>query len=240
MNISPTPFEDIAKINLKEMTKESPLQHFRLSEGIFRKENGFLELAENMDLSHWGVLLRKKLNSINNDFGYALFYYYKGIPDNEWYISSGKQGQRGQYFPHFEEQHHSNLYNFSYFVEIFFLKAFTVYETIGHLLFKLYDFKINRNISFNNAIDKLKDVNYPLYEELNNIKGSQNYKCGNTIRNDIAHNHPPYLIDSGVKKLKGLKGGGVGKYTPSKEIKKAMIGLLKSIKDTLEALERHL
>src|SRR5699024_9781836 len=83
----------------------------------------------------WQMLLRNKLISINNDFGYALFYYYKGIPDDEWYMSPGKQGQSVQYYPHFEDQHYSNLYNFSYFVDIFFLKYITVTETIVHIFY---------------------------------------------------------------------------------------------------------
>src|SRR5699024_12573052 len=149
----------------------------------------------NIDLDHWQMLLRNKLISINNDFGYALFYYYKGIPDDEWYMSPGKQGQSVQYYPHFEDQHYSNLYNFSYFVDIFFLKYFTVYETIDHLLVKLYNFKIKRNISFNNAIIKLKDVNYPLYKQLYNIKNSDNYICRNILRYDIAHIHQQHRFD---------------------------------------------
>src|SRR5699024_866834 len=72
MSIQINPFEDITKINLEEMTKENPLQHFNLSEGIFRKENDLLALSENIDLDHWQMLLRNKLISINNDFGYAL------------------------------------------------------------------------------------------------------------------------------------------------------------------------
>src|SRR5699024_6709435 len=113
---------------LEEMTKENLLQHFNLYEGIFRKENDLLASSADIDVDHWQMLLRNKLISINNDFGYALFYYYKGIPDDEWYMSPGKQGQSVQYYPHFEDQHYSNLYNFSYFVDIFFLKSFTVYE----------------------------------------------------------------------------------------------------------------
>src|SRR5699024_6834433 len=127
--------------------------------------------------------------------------------------------------------------NFSYFVDIFFLKSFTVYETIGHLLFKLYNFKIKRNISFNNAILKLKDVNYPLYKELDSIKNSENYKCGNRMRNDIAHNHPPYRVEAEDRKTKGLTSYDVVKYTTSKKIKKVIIGLLNIIKDTLVTLE---
>src|SRR5690625_5969731 len=130
-------------------------------------------------------------------------------------MEQGKQVQLVQFYPHFEDQHYSNLYNFSYFVDIFFLKSFTVYETIGHLLFKLYNFKIKRNISFNNAILKLKDVNYPLYKELDNIKNSENYKCANSMRNDIAHNHPLHSVDSGCRKSKVLTTFHVRKYITS-------------------------
>src|SRR5699024_12271948 len=115
------------------------------------------------------------LTAIYTVFVFAFFYEYNASSDDEPSISPGNQRQSVQYYPHFEYQHYSNLYNFSYFVDIFFLKSFTVYETIGHLLFKLYNFKIKRNISFNNAILKLKDVNYPLYKELDSIKNSENY-----------------------------------------------------------------
>ncbi|MCK6256828.1 hypothetical protein LCY76_09500 [Fictibacillus sp. KIGAM418] len=60
------------------------------------------------------------------------------------------------------------------------------------------------------------------------------------MRNDIAHNHPPYRIDSGIRKINGIELWGVGKYTTSSEIKAAMIGLLRSIKATFEVLEKHL
>ncbi|MBT2606510.1 hypothetical protein J7E55_26480 [Bacillus sp. ISL-53] len=52
--------------------------------------------------------------------------------------------------------------------------------------------------------------------------------------------HPPYRIDSGISKSEGLVAFGVGKYTTSNEIKKVMIGLLRSIKATFEVLEKHL
>jgi hypothetical protein len=48
--------------------------------------------------------------------------------------------------------------------------------------------------------------------------------------------HPPYRIDSGISKSEGF----MGKYTTSNEIKKVMIGLLRSIKATFEVLEKHL
>ncbi|MED3912804.1 hypothetical protein P4597_27350 [Peribacillus simplex] len=51
---------------------------------------------------------------------------------------------------------------------------------------------------------------------------------------------PPCRIDTGISKSEGLVAFGLGKYTTSNEIKKVMIGLLRSIKATFEVLEKHL
>jgi hypothetical protein len=246
MAIHINPFEDITKVNLGKTTRESPLKNFELPKGMFQKEDGDLfNIPDNWDTQHWERLLNNRLLSIDRNFGYAMFYYYKGIPDNEWYISPGKQGQSVQYFPHFEDKDYSNHYNFAYFVDAFFLQSFTVYETIGHLLFKLFNMNINEDdsrdqISFNNAIFKLKEINRSLYKDLNKVKYSNDFQFGLHMRNDIAHNHPPHEIDSGISKLGGLVGFGVGKYTTSNKIKNVMIGLLRSIKAIFEVLEEHL
>lgn len=245
MTIRINPFEDISEIDFKEATKESPLRDFKLRKGLFQKEEDHFFNLDNWDTKHWETLLQTRLFSVDRNFGYAMFYYYKGIPDDEWFLSPGKKGQSVELYPHFEEKHYSNFYNFTYFVDVFFLQSFTVYETVGHLLFKHFGFEINEDnprdlISFNNAIFKLKEINRPLYKDLNKVKYSDDFKFGVRMRNDIAHNHPPYRIDSGITKLKGIVAFGVGKYTISNEIKKVMIGLLRSIKETLEVLEKHL
>lgn len=243
--ININPFEGITEVDLNKCTKESPLKDFELPKGMFEKEDDHLMNLDNWDTQHWETVLENRLLSVDRNFGYTMFYYYKGIPDDEWYMSPGKNGKSVQYYPHFEEIHYSNFYNFTYFVDTFFLKAYTLYETIGHLLFKLYDFEINEvdprdQVSFNSAIFKLKNVNRALYKDLNKVKYSNDFQIGVKMRNDIAHNHPPYHIDSGIRKSHGVTTFGVGKYTTSSEIKAAMIGLLRSIKATFEVLEKHL
>ncbi|KAB3539387.1 hypothetical protein F9231_09950 [Bacillus safensis] len=240
--ININPFEEITEVNLNECTKESPLKEFELPKGMFQKKDDHFMNIGNWDTQHWEAILENRLLSVNRNFGYTMFYYYKGIPDDEWYMSPGKNGQSVQYYPHFEEQHYSNFYNFTYFVDTFFLKAYTLYETIGHLLFKLYNFEIKEDdlVSFNSAIYRLKNVNRPLYKDLNKVKYSNDFQIGVQMRHDIAHNHPPYRIDSGIRKLHGMVTVGVGNYTTSSEIKAAMIGLLKSIEATFEVLEKHL
>lgn len=239
------PFEEITEVDLNEYTKESPLKDFKLSRGMFEKEDDHLMNLDNWDTQHWETVLNNRFLSVNRNFAYAMFYYYKGIPDEEWFISPGKKGNSVDYFPHYTEQNYSNAFNFHYFVDTFFLKAFTMYETIGHLLFKLYDFPINQDdprnqVSFNSAIFNLKNVNHALYKDLNKVKYSNDFQVGVKMRNDIAHNHPPYHVDSGIRKMDGVTTYGVGNYTTSSEIKIAMIGLLRSFKATFEVLEKHL
>ncbi|WP_421383342.1 Cthe_2314 family HEPN domain-containing protein [Bacillus salacetis] len=243
INISP--FEGITEVDFKECTKESPLKDFELPKGMFQKEDDHFMDLDNWDTQHWERLLENRLLSVERNFGYTMFYYYKGIPDDEWYMSPGKNGQSVQYYPHFDEEHYSNHYNFTYFVDTFFLKSYTLYETIGHLLFKVYNFEIKEDdprdqVSFNSAIFKLKNVNRPLYKDLNKVKYTDDFQIGVKMRNDIAHNYPPYHKDSGIRKINGVEILGVGKYTTSSEIKAAMIGFLRGIKATVKVLDKHL
>lgn len=245
MAIHIRPFEGITEVDIDAFEKENPLHDYDLSKGIspYKSTQPFPQLR-NIDINHWETILKNRLISVNLNFSYCMFYFEKGIPDDEWHISPGKQGQSVQYHPHFENEHYSNFYNFIYFADIFFLKAYTLCETIGHLLFKLYDIKIDENdsrdqISFNSAIFHLKNENRSLNRALNKVKHSTPFQKGVRMRNDIAHNHPPYEITSGVKFTSTGGSFGVGDYTTSKEIKKVMIGFLESIRAIFEALHKH-
>ena len=66
--------------------------------------------------------LEEAIKGHNNKVGdlkitYALcrHYFDKGIPDEPWYISPGKEGQSVQYVPNFEEEHWMRRYWFNHF-----------------------------------------------------------------------------------------------------------------------------
>jgi hypothetical protein len=244
MTIYINPFEDIEEVDVENCSKENPLFYYKLPRGIFKKEGDIIQNLLNFDMEHWENLLNNRLISITNNFAYAMFYYGKGIPDKEWYMSPGLKGQSVQYFPHFKNEHYSNQFNFIYFVDTFFLKSFTVFETIGHLLFKLFNIEVNKDdwndqISFHKAVKKLKEIDLQLHKDLLKIKRSSKFTKGIKMRNDIAHNHPPYQVSSGVKSEVNKFSFGVGEYTTSEDIKNVMIGLLSSIKETFEVLNTH-
>ncbi|MYL65449.1 hypothetical protein GLW07_18990 [Bacillus hwajinpoensis] len=245
MTIYIKPFEGIEKVDIQEHSGENPLFKYELPKDLFTKEGGILQNFKNIDMGHWEHILNSRILSVNTSFAYAMNYYDRGIPDEEWFKSPGKKGKSVQFFPNFEDEHYSNQYNFNYFVDTFFLKAYTIFETIGHLLYKMYEQedyenRSNNFINFKGTIYKIKNDNKPLFVDLVKIKKSDKFKRGTDLRNDIAHNHPPYTISSGVN-IKGRNASyGIGDYVTSSEIKEVMIKFLESIKETIEILHKHL
>lgn len=244
-------FQDI-EMSKEEYFQESPLNNYTLIKNLFKigindeetKESLFIPFL-NLDIGQWEIRLQNKINEINLDFATAMFYFYRGIPDDEWKSSPGKNGLSVEYFPHFEEHHYSNQYSYNYFVQVFFYKAATLYEVIGHLLYKHFELPLNEKrfidkVSYKSAVKKLKAKDEELYETLSKLLSSSGYLEGERIRNDITHNQPAYEIKSIVTFQDGITTIGTGEYTPSKEIKRVMIDYLKSIHQILVILETRL
>lgn len=243
--ISIKPFEDIHQSEGKHL-RESPLYNYNVPEGLFTvKDESLIAAFKGIHTTHRVLELQNKINEVNRDFNMAMFYFYRGIPDDEWKRSPGKDGLSVEYFPNFKEEHFSNQYNFNYFVQIFFYKVTTLYEIIGHLIYNRFSLQINEKnprdkISFTSAISKLKSRDEKLQESLLNIKSSSNFRNGAKMRNDIAHNQPAYEISSFITVKNGLTAFGTGSYTTSKEIKRTMINYLESVRETFECLNQHL
>jgi len=237
-------FEGIEKIDLLKYEEENPLLHLP----DYKHKDIFIGKANKSpimyDIEHWEMILRNHYTSVISNFAYAMHYFYKGIPDDEWMVISESEGSV-EYFPHFKEEHYSNLDNFCHFIDVVFLKAFSIFEAIGHLLYKFFELKLNDKdrrdkVSFRSAVAKLQTVNQPLYKELMKIIKSPKYTRGVKLRNQITHNHPPYTLSSGVNVINGETVYSIPDYTSSKKIKNTMVEILESIKTTLEILERHI
>ena len=50
---------------------------------MFQEEDDHLLNLDNRQTQHWETILENRLLSVDPNFGYAMFYYYKGIPDDE-------------------------------------------------------------------------------------------------------------------------------------------------------------
>lgn len=238
-------FDKIEELDVEilEYLEDNPLlneNHEFLLHGIFKKGGNVSNSHTNIELEHWENLLRTRVASLLFEYGYAMYYFERGIPDEEWFTPPVLKGEDGQKFPLFKNEHYTNYYNFCYFVDNFFLKASTVYETIGHLLYKQFDLPLDEDdwrdqVSFNSAIEKLRRVSPQLYTDLKEVKKSSDFSEGIRMRNDIAHNQPPHGIFIGDTATSELWS-----YTTSNKIKKIMIGLSASIQQTFIVLKNHL
>lgn len=237
-------FEGIEKVDLSKYEEENPLLHLP----HYKHKDIFIGKANKSpimyDIHHWESILRNHYTSVITNFAYAMHYFYKGIPDDEWVVISESEGSV-EYFPHFKDEHYGNLDNFCHFIDVVFLKAFSIFEAIGHLLYKFFELKLNDKnqrdkVSFRSAVVKLQTVDPLLYEELMNIIKSPEYTRGVKLRNQITHNHPPYTLGSGINVINGETVYSIPDYTPSKEIKNTMVEILESIRTTLDVLEKNI
>ena len=64
-----------------------------------------------------------KVGSLNVTYALCRHYFDKGIPDDPWYISPGKDGHSIQYFPLFQDEHWMRLSWFNFFSDAYYLKS---------------------------------------------------------------------------------------------------------------------
>lgn len=188
-----------------------------------------------VDLASWRTEFNNRAFDLINNYVMLKSYFNMGIPDEEWYISPGKNGQSIQYFPHFEEKHHIHHYWFGFYSESYYTRFFSLIDTIYHLTNVKYEFDIDPGLGFNGKVlNELKSIDKDLYDVLQGIKTNDVYGKASDYRNDTIHNYRPNQIDSGYKKEK-LEGGGtkwtmsVGDYTPTTSI-------VKNIEESIEFL----
>lgn len=216
-------------------------------------DNMFFEagtLGESCDIPQ--NIARLRLNELiqehNNKVGslkitYALcrHYYDKGIPDDPWYISPGREGQSVQYFPNFNEEHWMRKYWFNYFTDTFYLKISAVWDSLFEIINEYYCYGLTQDLRFrSNVFKKLKDDNPNLFSLLKTVPDDQLYKDAQKYRTAAAHGtsagevsntvrtkrdvmtEVPEVVDGKVVK-KTIKtalvvSNGVGEYTNAQTI----------------------
>ena len=120
------------------------------------------------DVGPWGFMytiqagdivieLQNKWVDVARSYILLRFYYDIGIPDDEWVLSPGRNGESAEYFPHFEEQNHYTKEWFDYYADAFYFKLFSALDILGHWLNSRYRLGIKqRSVNFNVAVKKLK------------------------------------------------------------------------------------
>lgn len=189
---------------------------------------------QEMELSFWLDEFNQKAFDLANSYVMLVHYYEKGIPDDEWFIKNKKGGY--SFFPHFEEKHHAYFYWFTFYMDGYFTRFFSLIDTVYHLINIKYGFYIEPKLGFGRKVTgKLKISDNSLCTFLEKIRSDESYKKVEMFRNDLTHNYRPTQIDSGIKRVrKGDRvhiSGGLGKYTTSREF-------ITSIEDSIDLMGR--
>jgi hypothetical protein len=180
--------------------------------------------------------LRYKLMGAAKSYVLMSYFFEKGIPDDEAYISPGKRGESVEFFPHFEPIHFEVKDWFDYFSDTFYHKLFSALDMVGHLINLQYELGVKqKEVYFNSVVNKLRTKDLHLYQGLQEIRDDPIYLEANRLRNDIAHNYLPGSTGLSVTREKGdgCEGIklGIRAYTPSSAI-------MSNAQKTVDLLER--
>ena len=194
-------FEYPTEEEWNEISKSHPFEKLIISrENFFIGGKGVENFIKHNITSRWVNYLIGRLFEVRKSFVFMIYYFNKGIPDDEW----KKNGDDGgiEYFtkPMTNRQLHI-MSEFCYYVDIFYYKIFSVFDSLGHLLNEMFSLGlIDNNVNFKSAIKKLKNNNGDLYAELTKIRGNHEFVKANKLRNYFTHYFSPCEIGPGYKK----------------------------------------
>ncbi len=134
-------------------------------------------------------------------------YYDKGIPDDPWYESPGKDGQSIEYMPNFTSQDLLVRYWFSYFYEYVYFKIFSIWDSIYVFINDYYQMGHEQKSGFNRKVtESLKEHRSDICDLFTNISKEYLYKEANKYRNRIIHGTSLNGVTSGFQMKKNYKG----------------------------------
>src|SRR5699024_11396609 len=105
-------------------------------------DNLFLAFS-GIEIEHWKIILSQRNLFLLNSYNAAMYYYDKGIYDEDFLKNSKKINWE-------------NHFNYRYFIESFFLSGCSVLHNVAYLLKVFSDLKLNDKdlISFKHIVEK--------------------------------------------------------------------------------------
>ena len=236
-------FEFPTKDEWRKLEQSYPSKSLEVTEDHFRytafPEGSIERFSAVPEILTWTVHLQNRLIQTRWSYVLLMYYFGKGIPDDEWFISPGKKGESIQYYPHFEKKDYLIKAQFDYYADAFYHKLFSAWDTLGHLLNVVYELEIER-ASFDKAVKKLKPLKPALHAKLTAIIDSTDFQTMREFRHSVTHNHLPGHISSSVRRVSAnLVTFGGGSYTPSAQIKDNVIKSLDLFAQALEAIKEQ-
>ncbi|PMB53706.1 hypothetical protein CEN39_03015 [Fischerella thermalis CCMEE 5201] len=223
-----------------------PINSFNQYSGEINNLEHIEHICTDIELNELTEHLQSRLRDVYISYVMLCFYFDKGIPDGQWFISPGMNGESVQYFPHFTEYdfHVKNLFDF--YADTFYYKLFSVVDTIGHILNIVHNLEIQEP-NLKNVMKELKKKNPDIYKKLMEFKEEPAFKDASKYRNEITHNFLPGVVSgiitsfSDVNALeveKNLTSIGVGKYVPSATIRQNVVDVLYVFVEILDYLKK--
>ncbi|WP_026673623.1 Cthe_2314 family HEPN domain-containing protein [Alkalihalobacterium bogoriense] len=140
-----------------------------------------------------------KVGTLKVSYALCRHYFDKGIPDDPWYISPGKNGESIQYMPEFEPKDWLIRFWFSYFAEATYYKLFSIWDSVVGFINEYYQMGHVEDMRFrNNVMKSLKSQREDIGDFMFNILQEQIYKDANMYRTKIVHGATPMDVSFGI------------------------------------------
>lgn len=162
-------------------------------------EDHFTQLVFNEVIVNYIRQHNNKVGTLKVSFAFCRHYFDKGIPDDPWYISPGKNGESIQYMPEFESKDWLNRFWFSYFAEAVYYKLFSIWDSLVGFINEYYQMGHAEDVRFRmNVMKSLKSQREDIGKFMSNILEEQIYKDANMYRTKIVHGATPIDVSSGI------------------------------------------
>lgn len=213
------------------------------------KENydGLGSMLEDLETNYVVTEYNRRVFSLTNNYVLAKKYLERGIPDEPYYQTPGKNGEGISYFPLFEEEHYGNHYWYGVCTEALYFRLEGLIDSIYHILNLKFKLNIAPKSGFQrhvrNALERKEGA---LVIHLKNLNSNSVYRKAKEIRNDITHNFNPNALDSGIViqrdengKLTGASMG-IAEYMTVSEVQNNIDDLIPLIASLTEEVQRYL
>jgi hypothetical protein len=167
--------------------------------------SGIEKSADISALATWLENIQTLTFDASYAFGFMLFYFQEGIPDDPIQKSPGDQGQSVQFFPKFNGQNFFNQSMFRFYAELTISKIFSTLDNLATVfLYANNKYDISSEEShrkyFHTAVPFItnSDPTHMLFPLESIIKDAR-FEKAKDIRNDIIHNRTPLKFSSRLR-----------------------------------------
>lgn len=148
-----------------------------------------------------------KVGALNLSYVLCRHYFDKGIPDDPWYISPGKNGSSIEYMPNFKEVDWLLHYWYSYHCEAVYYKLFSIWDSIVSFINDYYQMNFIDDLRLKgNVMGQLKKTRSDIEVLMKQCLETQVFKDANLYRTKIVHGIAPGEISGFARLSRDVEG----------------------------------